>query len=370
MTRISFVRACAALVVPLLVVACSHGPSDAGSPASAASPEADVAGTVRLDAHDVKTAGIHVAKLEPHALGEAVRAPGEVVDDAYGTTLITPRVQAIVVRRHARLGDDVAAGTPLVTLSSVEVAEAQAQLEIAEQEWQRMQSLGRDAVSGRRYAEARIAVERARAAARAYSLPGTAHGRADGEFTLTAPHAGRITEDHFVVGERVEPGKAVFRLVDESVVWVDATLPSDQVGRIAVGSPVEVVAGGTKLPGKVVQRAHRTSEGTRTALLRIEVGNRSDRLHGGDYVDVYLSAGADARPQLAVPTAAVTQLHGESVVFLQSAEGVFAPVPIRTGAVIGDQTLVSEGLKAGDAVVVEGVYALKAQILKSQLGEE
>ena len=94
-------------------------------------------------------------------LGEVLQAPGEVVDNAYGVTLITPRVAALVVRRHARLGDEVAAGAALVTLSSVEVAEAQGELRIAEQEWKRVESLGRDAVSGRRYTEAAVAVEQA-----------------------------------------------------------------------------------------------------------------------------------------------------------------------------------------------------------------
>lgn len=364
-------RALAALCLTAFLAGCGHGSSGTDSTASAPTEAASVSdGAVKMDPTAQQAAGIRVVRLEPRALGEALRAPGEVLDDAYGTTLVTPRVQSIVVRRHAKLGDEVTAGAPLVTLSSVDVAEAQAQLQIAEQEWRRMESLGRDAVSGRRYTEAQVAVEKARATARAYSLPGTARGRADGEFTLTAAHAGRITEDRFAVGERIEPGRTLFRLVDESVVWVDATMPADQVPRVAVGSPVEVVDGTNRLPGKVVQRAHHTAEGTRTAALRIEVRNDGDRLHSGDYVDVYLNAGQTGRQQLSVPTTAVTQLHGETVVFRESATGVFEPVPVRTDAVIGDQTLIAEGLRSGDKVVVEGAYALKAQMLKSQLGEE
>jgi cobalt-zinc-cadmium efflux system membrane fusion protein len=69
------------------------------------------------------------------------------------------------------------------------------------------------------------------------------------------------------------------------------------------------------------------------------------------------------------PTGALVQLEGETVVFRQAADGTLAPVAVRAGDVIGDRTLVLEGLTAGDRVVVEGAYALKAQILKSQLGE-
>jgi cobalt-zinc-cadmium efflux system membrane fusion protein len=145
--------------------------------------------------------------------------------------------------------------------------------------------LGREAVSGRRITEAQVAMERARATARAYGLPGTAAGTSSGEFTLTAPHAGRITEDEFVVGERIEPGKTLFRLVDESVVWVDAKLPSGTEARIAPGSAATVVIGGQRVPGKVLRSAHRTSDATRNASVRIEVRNDQDRLHGGDFVE-------------------------------------------------------------------------------------
>ena len=323
---------------------------------------------VRMDAAALEAAGIKLATLDARSLSEPLQAPGEVLDNAYGTTLITPRVEALVVRRHAKLGDEVAVGAPLVTLSSVEVAQAQGALAIAEQDWKRVQSLGREAVSGRRYQEAQVTVEQARATARAYGLPGTATGRSNGEFTLTAPHAGRLTEDAFVVGERIEPGRTLFRLVDESVVWVDATLPAEQARRIAIDSTAQVVLGPVRLPGKVVQRAHRTSENTRTALVRIEVANEGDRLHGGDYVEVYLDAGGGSEPQLAVPTAALVQLEGENVVFKET-DGALAPVAVRPGPVVGDHTVIADGLAIGDRVVVEGAYVLKAQMLKAQMVE-
>ncbi|MGH8076526.1 MAG: efflux RND transporter periplasmic adaptor subunit [Lysobacter sp.] len=326
---------------------------------------------VTMDAAALKAAGIRLQALIPSAPGEQLRAPGEVLDNAYGTTLITPRVAALVVRRHVKLGDEVRGGAPLVTLASVEVSDAQAELRIAEQEWRRVSALGREAVAGRRINEAKIAVDRARAKAQAYGLPGTASGSVNGQFTLTAPHAGRITEDDFVAGERIEPGKPLFRLVDESIVWVDAKLPSGVVPRLTAGSPATIVTNGQRIAGKVLRAAHRTSEATRSAVVRIEVPNPDDRLHGGDFVDVYLDAdaGTGSAQQLAVPTTALMQLAGDTVVFRRNPAGALEPVPVRTGEVIGEQTVISEGLKAGDTVVVEGAFAVKAQMLKAQLGE-
>jgi cobalt-zinc-cadmium efflux system membrane fusion protein len=302
-------------------------------------------------------------------LGEMLQAPGEVVDNAYGVTLITPRVDALVVRRHAKLGDEVAAGAALVTLSSVEVAEAQGELRIAEQEWKRVTALGREAVSGRRYTEAAVAVEQARAKARAYGLGSNAAGPANGEFTLYAPHTGRLTEDDFVIGQRIEPGDTLFRLVDESTVWVDATLPAEIARRVVVGKEATVVAAGVRLLGRVVQSAHRTAEATRNAHVRVEVPNEGDQLHAGDFVEVSLSTAGSDIDQLAVPTEAIVQLQGQTVVFRAGSGEEFEPVPITVGAVVADHTIVTSGVTAGDRVVVAGTYALKARMLKAQLGE-
>jgi cobalt-zinc-cadmium efflux system membrane fusion protein len=370
---------CAALTT---LAGCSQkaaAPSQSSNSSSTAAGEEQVAtagehgdaggSPLSMTAAEQASAGVRVETLAPMRLGEVLQAPGEVVDNAYGVTLVTPRVEALVVRRHAKLGDEVRAGAALVTLSSVEVAEAQGELRIAEQEWERVQALGRDAVSGRRYAESAVAVEQARAKARAYGLQSSATQAANGEFTLFAPHAGRLTEDEFVIGQRVEPGFTLFRLVNESTVWVDATLPAEIARRVVVGKEATVASAGVHLRGQVVQSAHRTSEDTRNAHVRIEVPNVLDQLHAGDFVEVSLEAGAMGNDQLAVPTEAIVQLQGQTVVFRERAAGEFEPVSVKTGVAAGDHTILTAGVAAGDRVVVAGPYVLKARLLKSQIGE-
>ena len=360
-------------LITLAVSACGRSapPAPTAATETAASPDEKP----RMDDAALKAAGIRLEAVQASQVSGSIRAPGEVLDSAYGTTLITPRVESLVVRRHARLGDEVRAGAPLVTLASVQVSDAQADLRVAEQEYRRVAALGPEAVAGRRITEARVALDRARAKAQAYGLPGSASGTVNGQFTLFAPHAGRITEDDFVIGERVEPGKALYRLVDESAVWVDARLAPGTAPRIEPGRDATIVFNGKQLAGKVLRSAHRTSDTTRNASVRIEVPNRDDILHAGDFVEVLLQAdGGDvatnrAAGELSVPVGAIAQLQGETVVFRRDAKGVIDPVPVQTGETLGERTVIRDGLKAGDMIVVDGAFKLKAQLLKSQLGE-
>ena len=331
--------------------------------------------SARMDDAAMNAAGIRLEAVQTSQVSGSLRAPGEVLDSAYGTTLITPRVESLVIRRHAKLGDEVRAGAPLVTLASVQVSDAQADLRVAEQEYRRVSALGPEAVAGRRITESRVALDRARAKAQAYGLPGSASGTVNGQFTLFAPHAGRITEDDFVIGERIEPGKALYRLVDESKVWGDARLAPGTAPRIEPGHAATVVFNDRELAGTVLRSAHRTSDATRNATVRVEVPNRDDALHAGDFVEVVFRADGEeavtnrAATELSVPAGAIVQLQGDSVVFRRDAKGVIEPVPVRTGETLGERTVIQEGLKAGDMIVVDGAFKLKAQLLKSQLGE-
>ena len=329
-----------------------------------------------VDAASRKQLGIVTAPVAARRLAEELRAPGEVKANAYATVLVSSRVPAQIVRRSAKLGDTVRAGQPLVTLSSVEVAEAQGALIVATRDWQRVKELGADAVSARRFTEAQVARDQANAKLRAYgvsdgdiaALMRKGSALANGEFALLAPQAGRITTDDFLVGERVEPGKVLFTLVDETSVWIEAQIAPSAAERVSTGAAVRIVAHDQTSAGTVIQLSHRSVEASRTTPVRIEVANDKDALHPGEFVEAFITT-HDTTNAVSVPTEAIIQLQGQAVVFKAVAEDRFEPTPIRTNGVRGADTIVEQGVAVGDVIAVKGVYALKARLLKSQLGE-
>ncbi|MFA6230777.1 MAG: efflux RND transporter periplasmic adaptor subunit [Rhodanobacter sp.] len=330
-----------------------------------------------LDAKAIKDAGIVLDKAAPRALTDELKAPGEVKADAYSTVLVSPRVESQVLARKARLGDVVKTGAPLVVLSSVEVAATQGALIVAEQDWQRIASLGPQAVSARRYNEAKVQRDQARAKLRAYGLSDGQIGGllrkgsagADGSFELLAPAGGRVTTDEFLVGERVEPGRTLFTLVKEDSVWVVAQMAPADAERVKPDADVRILVHDTAIPGKVVQRSHQTDERTRTVPVRIEVDNRQDLLHPGELVEARIAV-ASASQKLAVPADAIVLLQNQPTVFLAKGNGQFEPAPVMVGDTRDGWTVITQGLKAGDTYVRKGAFALKARLLRSQLGEE
>ena len=69
-----------------------------------------------------------------------------------------------------------------------------------------------------------------------------------------------------------------------------------------------------------------------------------------------------------LPQAAVMIVNGQPTAFVEEG-GEFEPRTIDLGDRVGDRVVVKSGLREGEQVVVDGAYALKARMLKSQIGD-
>ncbi|MGB5831503.1 MAG: efflux RND transporter periplasmic adaptor subunit [Thiohalocapsa sp.] len=202
---------------------------------------------MHLSAEQRRTLNLEIMALELRALGTSFRVPGEVRLNAYATAQVTPRIDAQVLARHAQLGDQVERGEALVTLSSVDLAEAQRDLVVAEREWQRLTKLKDQFVSDTEYLAASGARQKARSNVLAYGMTPdqvetlvAASEKADGTFKLLAPQQGTVVRDDFVLGELVEAGRVLFAITDESVRWVEARMPPEEAAEVSVGDQARV----------------------------------------------------------------------------------------------------------------------------------
>lgn len=334
-------------------------------------------GHIEMTAAERSAKGIKSVTLSLREMSGEYTAPGEVTANRYKTAQVVPRISAQIVERHVVRGQEVDEGAPLVTLSSVEMAEAQGALIISDKEWRRVRNLGRDVVSEKRYVEAEVARQQAQARLLSYGMAeqevsnllksGDAT-KATGQFTLFALQAGTIVRDEFTLGEFVDPGTVLIELSDESTVWVEARLTAEQAGRISVGAAARIKSdAGHWEQGRVIQLQHALDETTRTLMARIEIKNDDDDFHAGQFVDAVIAAGGgDAT--LALPERAVVLMDGSPTVFRIDGDEI-EPVSVETGVANGGWIEIASGLVAGDEIVTEQTFLLKSLIQKTKMGE-
>jgi RND family efflux transporter MFP subunit len=330
-------------------------------------------GVIELNAAKIKTVDVAIAVVKERQLSEEINAPGEVITNAYRSSKATPRISAQVTKRHKQLGQKVSKGDILVTLSSVDMAQAQSEFLVAGREWHRVQRMGNKVVSERNYEEAQVAYRLAYAKVLAYGmtkpqieklLKNSDPSDATGSFELLATQDGIIISDDFILGEVIQPGRVLFDITDETLLWVEARLPPQQAKEVEVGATAKVFVNDIELEGKVIQAHHRIDESTRTFPIRVAVANVEEKLHPGMFVDVRIQSRLKA-PVLAVEqTAVLRNPDGDWVVYVELEPGVYRSQEIQVLRSVDGYAVVS-GIAPGTRIVTKGTFFIHSEAAKS-----
>ncbi len=347
---------------------------------------ADEAKVVQLSADEIRRAGIKVERIEATERAETIAAFGTVGANRNRFARVTSPVAGRLVNIAVDLGAQVAAGALLATLESPELAEtrtayqqAQTELDLARINLDRSQKLSQDgSIAQKDLLRVRSDYERARAALAAVEAKlatlgvsaAAPAGASPAFLAVNAPLAGTVVERTAVLGEYAQAYQALFTVADLSTVWVETNLYDRDLADVAVGAPAIVTVGaypGQRFDGKVTYIGNILDKDTRTAVARVEVANPDGRLKPGLFANVEIDK-TRRQPALRLPENALVLLQGQMTAFVAH-DGGFEPRPVEIGERSGGMVVVRSGLEAGDEVVVAGAYALKARLLKSQIGD-
>ncbi len=218
------------------------------------------------------------------------------------------------------------------------LAVAQAQLEDAQREWDRLKN-GPDPND--------IAAAQARVDAAKASIA-LAH--------ISAPFAGTITQVSGLVGDQVAPGTQAFRVDDLSRLQVDVQVSEVDINSVQVGQPVTLTFDaitGKSYNGKVVEvaQAGDVVSGAVNFTVTVELTNADADVKPGMTAAVTIVV-KQLENVLLVQNEAVRQVNNQQVVYIIS-NNVVQEVPVVLGASSDTSSeVVSGGLKVGDEIIL------------------
>ena len=161
----------------------------------------------------------------------------------------------------------------------------------------------------------------------------------------------------------------MFVVTDLSTVWVIGDLYEKDFPSVRVGTAATIVVPttGRSLKGRIAYIDPRVDPATRTAKVRVEVPNDAGALRLGMFVNVGLETAGDGTRVLA-PRSAVQSIGERQVVYVAAGEGRFVERTVKVGALVGDHVEVLDGLKAGERVVNEGSFFVRAEAARNRAG--
>jgi membrane fusion protein (multidrug efflux system) len=329
---------------------------------------------------------VAVVTITPKSLTITTELPGRL--EASRIAQVRARAGGIVLKRVFREGSDVKAGDVLFRIdpapfqaafesAQASLARAEANLAQANLKVQRYKPLVEtNAISKQEYDDALTAQKQAAAdVATAKAARQTASLNL-GYATVTAPISGRVGRAQVTEGALVGVGEATPLTTVQQVnpIYVNLTQSSTEVLRLkramasgqltSVGKDQAKVTllteDGSVYPhaGKLMFSDLTVDESSGAITLRAEFPNPERFLLPGMYVRAQLGQAVN-KQAITVPQQAVIRNPDGASVMVVNADGKVAAQPVKADAAQGDNWIVSEGLKAGDRVIVEGLQKVK-----------
>ncbi|HRD33575.1 MAG TPA: efflux RND transporter periplasmic adaptor subunit [Rhodocyclaceae bacterium] len=359
-----------AVALAVLATACSREGSQASA---AAAPPPPSVGVFVAQAADIPLVTELPGRTAPYLIAE-----------------VRPQVTGLVKQRAFKEGSEVKAGELLYQIdpatykaahdtAKAGLARAEANLTAAKLKASRYAGLAKidavsqqandDAIAALKLAEADVAAARA----------SIEQARIDLEFTrLASPIAGRIGRSTVTAGALVtaNQAQALATVQQLNPIYVDLTQSSAELlrlrsaleaGRLQQAGTVEmpvslVLEDGTEYaqPGKLAFSEVSVDPATGSVTLRAVFPNPDGVLLPGMYVRAHLEQ-AVANNAILIPHAGLTRdARGRAIAMVVGSDDTVEERSIKAERSIGDQWVVTEGLAAGERIIVEGLQKVRS----------
>ena len=188
--------------------------------------------------------------------------------------------------------------------------------------------------------------------------------------TIRAPFAGRLGIRLINLGQILKEGDAIVTLQTLDPIYLNFSLPQQQLAVVAPGSVVRVLtdaAPGQNFEGKINAINPDVDPTTRNFRVQATLANPGEKLRPGMFGSV-LVVQPTSEKVLSIPATSVLYApYGDSVFVIENGKDPRSGQPakilrqqfIRLGNARGDFVAVVDGLKEGDLVVTSGVFKLR-----------
>jgi membrane fusion protein (multidrug efflux system) len=310
------------------------------------------------------------ATAEKRAWERTLEAVGTV--SGVHSVTVANDAAGVVTRMLFESGAEVQRGQPLVELEA-NVERAQLDSAIARRDLARVTARrGRELQAARAIPQSELDADVAQLAA-SESDVASLQAQIDHKI-VRAPFDGRAGIRAVNVGQYLPSGTTVTTVDSNGELWVDFTLPQEQLSQLHVGTPVTVaLRGQPSEQGEITAIDPAIDPATRNVRLRATLPGRKSALRTGMFVTVTVALAKTSDVVIVPATAIVHAPYGDSVYIIadkppgspgmaQTPDGKQVKLAhqqfVKVGPARGDFVAINEGLAPGQHVVSIGAFKL------------
>jgi RND family efflux transporter MFP subunit len=301
------------------------------------------------------------------------------------TVTVRARLEGDLEGIYVREGDRVRAGQLLARfeateqqsdLQSARADKTAAEGELATAEWNLRQSedlfkAGAIAEGELRVSRNAVATARAKLAAASSRVNATSSTTRDTR--VLAPTAGIVEKRLVENGEHLARGAEMFTVVRNDVLELAAAIPEKLANNVVPGQPVEFLANGRTIQGRVARVSPTVDPSSRSVTVYAQVANPNGAIKGGTFATGTVLTRSIANA-FAIPSSAIKQTSSGKPIVYRIESGVLDTATVEVG-ITNERSGVAQivtGLAAGDSVISGNVgtmgKGMKVQVITPNAG--
>jgi RND family efflux transporter MFP subunit len=320
---------------------------------------------IQLSPQRMQSIGVKVGTVESKVISDEIRSYGNVQANERRLAYVQTRFAGWIRQVYAdATGDFIEKGQPLFTIYSPDLVASEREYLLAKKS---AGALQQSAISGVADGAASL-IAASKARLQQFDIPESEVAKLDdtgepiADLTFNSPVSGYITEKNALPNLYVQPDTKLYTIADLSEVWVFAQIFQNDAGKIKPGDPAEVTLDaypGQVFRGKVDYLLPQLDAVTRTLPVRLVFANPGLKLRPGMYVNVSLKLPLGKR--LTVPDSAVFHSGTKDLIFTYAGDGNIEPHEVELGPHVGDEFVVSTGVKANDQIVTSANFLIDSE---------
>ena len=279
---------------------------------------------------------------------------------------VSAQISGDVTAIHFHSGQMIKAGQKLVQIdNTTQLAQLKADLAaeaLARTNLQRTENLMKD------HAAAQATLDANRAALLQAQAQVAGDHATLGKLAITAPFTGYLGLRQVSLGEYVSPGTPIVVLNTWQPLYLDFSIPQNDLANVRTGQRIKLTVDaypGEVFNGKVEALSSQVDTASRNIQVQAELANKRLLLKPGLFGKVTLLTGVKTRSLVVNADAITYNTFGDYVYVVHKTMKAGKPiltvasVLVKTGNPIGDDVMISSGLKAGEEVVTAGQLKLR-----------
>ncbi|HEY9007433.1 efflux RND transporter periplasmic adaptor subunit [Ohtaekwangia sp.] len=317
---------------------------------------------IMLNNTQLKLANITTQQVSSETIGETSVINSKIMVDESRTEVISSRAAGRIERLFIKeTGREVKQGEPLYELYSENLLTLQREYLLAKEQFE---TLGKQEP---RYESFLKASERKLLlyGLTQKQIAQLAESKSPKErITFVAPAGGIIAEINATEGQYVPEGALLYKFENIDQLWVAAELYPQETALLKTGDKIRVRISGFEndpIDATVIFLSPEYTAGTQITVMRALLQNGDHRYIPGTQAQVLFNH--SSKQSLALPTDAVIHDAKGTHVYIQRGHNTFLPRTVKTGIEDFDKVEITEGLQAGDTVVVTGAYLLYSEMV-------